>query len=177
MAQDATKVHVGRAIIYTGAWVTAAGAATLVEVGHTSAPFEFAPNFENFELESEQSQGPIISRPVRQTFDIKIPIMETVARLMAEAMGQPAGNVTGTGNNLSVAVNDRIAQFHQVVAECEGPGTNALRTFKFWRCQYISMEAMQIGKSVAQQFIATLRVLRDDSVASGTGKYFQRVDS
>src|SRR3990172_6669412 len=131
MAQDATKVHVGRALVYTGPYVAAAGAATLVEVGHTSAPFDFTPNFEDFRLESEQSQGDIIVRPIRQSFEIKIPMLETVARLMAEAMGQPQSNVTGTGNNLKVVVNDRVSLYYQVVAECEGPGTNGLRTFKF----------------------------------------------
>jgi hypothetical protein len=177
---DASKIVGGAGVLSGGDYVTAGGAGTLLDWGHQSAPLEVAPEFENQDFESERAQGPVKTLPSKTGFTIKVPLMQAEAELMRVAFGQPAANKSGSAENFTLRIGDRVEQYHQVTivtAGVKGPtGVAATRTVTFWKLQIVSCEPVTIGKAVLQQYIATFRVMRDDSVSTAD-KYFKQVDT
>src|SRR6476619_4485060 len=101
MATASTKIQVGAATVSIGAYVTAAGAGTLTDVGHTKSPVTLVPNVQTFDVKSERAFGTIKKVPTDMELKLKVPYLETTAEALRVAMRQPSGNVTGSGNNLT----------------------------------------------------------------------------
>lgn len=176
MATDATKVITGAGTFSIGAYVTAGGAGSLVDVGYSNAPFELTPEFENTEIESENQQGVIKSVPTKTGYTLKVPILESDPEHLRIALGQPAANLTGTAPDETLRVGDRTEQYHQGTLATSGIGTTGARTFTFWKLQILSMDPIQIGKAVAQMYNAVFRVMPDTSVTT-LDKFFKQVDA
>ena len=176
MATDSTKILVGAGTAYIGDYVAAAGAATLVDVGHTHKPVSYAPEFKNYDVESERAFGVIKSSPVDAMIKVTVPMMETTAQNLRIAMRQPSANISGSAPNNTILVGDPKEQYHQIKISGPGPGTNKARDIFFWKCQVESMKEVGIAKGDVQVYDVVFRVLYDDSVATAD-KFFKQVDS
>ena len=179
MATNSNYVCVQTAVVSIGAWVANAGATTLTDVGHTSGPVELGSEFENFDVESDRTPGIIKTVPIKAGFTLKIPMLEVTAELLRTAMRLATGQVSGTGDNKTVAVSDPAEQYHRVQLVTQGVGTTRVRTITAWKCQVLSVDPIQYGKAVAQSYVATLRMLRDDSITAPTtdGYFYKQVDA
>lgn len=178
MAQSAANVVAG---LLTGIFIAPWGSGgsafspSYVETGHTEV-IEWTPNYENLDIESEESLGIIKTIPTKDGHTIKIPALETRGDLLAIALRQPSGRLSGTYPNQTLIVGDSAEQYHNVKLVVPGIGTTAARTITFWKCQVSALGAMQFGRKQAQKFDITLRALRDDTEA-GAGKYGRQVDA
>ena len=176
MAQDTTKIVVGRALVYISDYVTAGGAGTFVEVGHTNAPSTLTAAFDNFDVETEQALGIVKTVPIRSNFSLRVPMLEVTVSRIGKALRQPVANVTGTTPNFSLAVGDAVEIYHQLKLESYGHGTTAVRTVTLWKCQAATIADIPFAKAGTQLLDVTFRVIKDDSVAT-LDKYFKIVDT
>ena len=179
MATDSNKVLVGAAVVSVGAYVTAAGAGTLTDVGHTKSPVTLAPNVQVFDVKSERAFGTIKKVPLDMELKLKIPYLECTAEALRTAMRQPSGNVSGSGVNLTVRVGDPKEQYHQI--QIVGPGPSggtaaATRTITFWKCIVDSVAEIPFAKGDSSVYEVVFAILYDDSV-SAADKFFKQVDS
>jgi hypothetical protein len=175
MATDATKVKVGAATVKVGEYVSAAGAATLVDVGHIDEAPTLGSNFESFDVESERTDGVIKTTPTKSGYEVEVSQIETTIARMAQAFRQAAAQVTGGAPNQTLKVITAVNRFFQITVEVPGDGTNSLQTLTFWKCQPISVEPITFGKAATQKYKVKFRVLYDDSISPG--EYWRRVDS
>lgn len=181
MAVNSANVLLGAATVSIGPWVTAGAAGTLVDVGHLAAKVELGLERENVDVESENSFGIVMTRPLRQSFTLKVSMLEGTAENLRQALSLPAANKTGTTPNFTLGVVDPANQYYQIGVVAPGLGSNSLQTITLWKCFVSGMEAIGFAKGEPQVYVVTFRVLRDDSIASGEqatkGLYWRRVDS
>jgi hypothetical protein len=176
MSKDATKILAGAGVFSYGDYVTAGGAGSLADAGHIKNPFELGTGFANFDVKTERSAGIVKTVPIDSDFTLKVAFHQAETELMRVALGQPSGNKSGSGANLTLLVGDRAEQYHQATLVVPGPGTTATRTLTFWKLQVLSTENISFGKGIEQMYIVTFRVLRDDSVSTND-KFFKQVDT
>lgn len=182
MALDASKIMAGFGTasgageFKLGDYVTAGGAGTLVDLGHVKNPYELAGAMENFDETTERATGIVLTEPISDSHEVKVAFHQSEIEILRIAYGQPSANKSGSGNNLTLLIGDRVSQYHQATLQVKGPGTTAKRLMTFWKLQVIAREAISFGKSTAQLVITTFRILRDDSVVTAD-KYFKFVDS
>lgn len=177
MATQTKFVQVGVGVVSIGAWATGGGAGTgMTDVGHLKAPCTLAASIETYDVKSESVWGIIKSVPTDMKVTLKVPELETSAENLRVALGQPAANKTGTGDNLTLLVGKPPEQYHQVTIVSPGPGTNATRTWTFWRCRVTSMGELAFGKTTDTAAEITLEVLYDDTVTTAD-KFFKFVDT
>lgn len=178
MAQDATKILVGAPSSVTiGAWVSAAGTATLSDPGHLLEPLEIASEVENFDVEVETAKGIVKTVPVKTAFTVKLSLAQAEIENMRIAWRQSTGNVTGTSPNFTFVVNDAIEAYHRIVVVGPGEGTNSTRTATLWKCQVQDVQPVTFGKKTVQGVNITFRVLQDTTVATTQGQYYKIVES
>jgi hypothetical protein len=172
MATDSTLLQIGPAIVSVGAYVTAGGAGTLVDAGHTSEPVEIPYALETIDRTSERSLGVIATKITGQVISINIPTLECKPEHVRIFMAQPAANLTGG----TLEVGDAVTQYHQIQLvqneDVAAPYTSL--TITLWRCQLAEFQPLRFGKGEWTILRGVFRVLRDDSVAAA-GKYMKAV--
>lgn len=178
MATTDGNVLIGAATVSIGAWVSAGGAGSLTDVGHTKDPSTIGVAHENYEQPSESQMGPVKIVPTKMGITVKIPILECTPDLLAIAMRQATANVTGTAPNKTVLIGDPVEQYHQIMLVSKGPGstTQGTRTITIWKAQVTNVGEWAHGKAVPQAPDITLTLLKDNTVTTN-GKYFKIVDS
>lgn len=174
---SAANVLVGAATSITiAAWIADKAASGYVDIGYTKAPTSITPAFENYDTEVEQEDSFIKTRPTKTNYTIKIPFAEATLVNLRKLLGQAAGNLTGTGSDLTLLVTKRAEQYWSLILVGPGPGTNGVRTTSMWKCQVLSMGDWTYSKAGEQIFEATLRILFDTSVTT-VDKMFRVVDT
>lgn len=164
--KDVTQILAGGAEIFIGAKTADAAAGTLVSFGHTLAPTEFAFEFENFDVETEQSIGLATSFIVMAKYSIKLDIAQNSPSAMRIAARLPAAALTGTSPNENLAFVDPVAEFFQVAMVGKGYGSTKIDTYTYWNCQVKTVGAVPFGKKAVQHLGIVLDIFRDDTVVT-----------
>ena len=169
--KDATQILAGGAEVKIGAYVAAAVAGSLQSFGHTLSPTELGFSFEDFEVESEQSIGKLITIPVAASYTLKFDIGQNDPEAMLIATRMSSVQLTGAVLGAkTLAFVDPQAIYYQVALIGPGWGsTSHTDTYTFWRCQVSTIDNIPFGKRAVQHLAVTMKILRDDSAGFGTG--------
>lgn len=176
MATDSSKIMVGAGVVSIGAYVTAGGAGTLTDVGHTKEPVVMAAGYTDFDVTSERAFGVLKKVPQDMAITIRVPMLEVIPENLRVAMRQPAANLTGTTPNETLLVGDPQEQYHQVEVVGPSPGTSGLRTITLWKMIVMELAEVPFAKGDTQVFNVTMMAMYDDSLATAD-KFFKSVDS
>jgi len=177
MAQVSGNICSGRAVVSVGPYVTAGGAGTLVDVGHTKAPTTLAVERENFDAVSEQAPTPVESVPSLTTYKVKVPVEEATIDNYLIATGEPVANKSGTPPNLTLRVGGPTGKkYHQIQLVTAGLGTGLIRTITIWKAVLMSVSEVPFAKGGEQLLEMTFNCLYDDTVATAD-KVMKIVDS
>ncbi len=166
MAQDIDKILAGGAVVSVGPWVTAGGAGSLVEVGHTEGATELIRSYEDLPVSSEQIAGIEKRIPISTEMALKFAMKETDLENWRMPWRQPAANLTGTPPNMTLLVGAAAEQYHQVTLVGTGIGTTGVRTVTAWRMIVDSVEPIRMAKAEAQLVTITGALMLDSSVAT-----------
>lgn len=178
---DATKILVGGATLSIAPYASNAGAFTGTSFGHTLSPTTFGFNFEDFDVETEQSIGRVKTLPVTASYTLKCTLAQNDAQSMLIATRQSATAFlveTGT-TSFNLAFNDPVEVYYQLKLVGKGYCTGTVDTYRFWKCQVSQVGDIQYAKKGVQALEITWKIIRDDSVTTYTtsGYYGFRVGS
>ena len=176
MAQTTASVIVAGATVEMSAYVTAGGAGTFTEVGHTSSPTELQGTFEDVDITSEQVPGIVAKRRISSRYTLKFRMMETVLENWRQAMRQAAANLTGTPPDMTLLVGAGAEQYHQIQIVGTGVGTTGVRTLTAWKFIVTEMAPIAFAKGAPQEIEITGELCYDESVATAD-KFFKAVDA
>ena len=153
--------------ISVGPYITAKGAATLVEVGHTRGGISIKQNTEHREIESDDALAPQRAVPIKRGYEVKWTMLEmTIANLLF-ALGQLPANSSGTPPNLTLEVNDNDGEIlHQLEIIGAGLGTLGIRTITGWRAVVKDISEIVWQKGEERAYEVTLMLLHEET---GTG--------
>jgi len=178
VGKDATQILAGGAEIFIGAKTTDGAAGSLLSFGHTLNPTEFAFEFEDFPIETEQSIGLATSFIVGAKYSLKIDVAQNNPAAMRIAARLAAANLTGSAPNETLAFNDPANEFFQVAVVGRSYGTTKVDTYTFWNSQVRTTEPIPFGKRAVQHLSMLLDLFRDDTVVTTPltkGVYGRRV--
>ena len=176
MATDSKLVLLGAGVVSIGAYVTAGGAGTLVDVGHTQGSPMLSINAESVQIESERSVFSVASSITKMGASLKWTCLEVGVDNLRIALAQASGNISGTGYNKTLLVGNITEALQQIQIVTKGPGTTGVRTLTFWKCLLKSAGEIPYGKGVAQNLPLEFEVLLDESVTTAD-KLFKQVDA
>lgn len=176
MATNTNNICVGAATVSIGAYVSAGGAVTLTDVGHTKEPPTLQPAFENYGVTSERAFGTLRKIPVSGKWQLTVPMLEATIENYRISCKQGSGSTTGTSPNLTLRVGQFAEQYHQITLAVPGVGSTAARTITLWRCDVESLDAISFGKTIEQVLKPTFDVNYDDTVTTAD-KFFKIVDA
>jgi len=176
MATNTANVKIGAAAVSIGAYVTAGGAGSLTDVGHTKSGTTLAPSFNDYDSKSEQAFGTLKKVPQDGSIKLKVHMMEATLELLRVAMRQAAANLTGTPPNLTLRVGPFIEQYHQIQVAVPGVGTTQARTLTLWRGSVESVAEIPYAKGAEQAYEVTFDCLWDDSIGTAD-KIYKVVDA
>lgn len=178
MATETKNLCNGPATLSLSPYVAAGGGGSFADVGHTSGPTLLTMTMTNHKTKSERAYGAVSSRLADYDLTLQIPMLEVTTARWAQAIRQPAGNVSGTlpasvflvGAPENSHTNGLVLGYLQIKLESEGPlvGTSpaGTRTILAWKCAPASVGSVSFGKEVDQMFDVTFDVLWDDSVST-----------
>lgn len=176
MATSTDNIVIGAGVVSVGAWVTAGGAGSLTDVGHTKTPVTLAITHELFEVTSERVGGVVRSVPQMTRAKLKVPMQEGTPEHWRIALRQAAANLTGAPPDLTLVVGEAAEQEHQVQVVTPGLGSTNVRTFTFWKCTLESVSEVPFAKGGEQIIEITFDVLLDESLATDD-KLFKMVET
>lgn len=176
MTTSTANIMVGAATVSESAYVTAGGAGSFTDLGHTKTPVTLAISFEDYEVKSERAFGTLKKVPQTAKVALKIPMTEAVLENYRIVTRQPAANLTGTPPDMTLLVGDQLEQYHQMKLDIPGVGTTGARTMTLWKCIIESLAELPFAKGLEQLLEMTMDVLYDDSVATDD-KFFKIVDA
>lgn len=178
MATVTANIMVGAATVSIGAWVTAGGAGSLTDVGHTKTPVTLTGAFEDFELISERAPGVMSKINTMTRFKLKIPIIEATMANWLAALREPVANLTGTPPDeiLLVGGAGPAEKYHQITLVGPGLGTTGVRTLTFWRGVVESVSEVPFAKGAEQLLEVVYDILWDGTVST-LDKFFKIVET
>lgn len=173
MATSTANTLIGAGTVSIGDWVTAGGAGSLTDVGHTNAPIDVTHAFEDHETKSERAKGTIKRTPMDMTVTVKVPMLEATLEHWRILSRQAAANLTGTPPDLTLRVGQPVAQYHQMTIVGPGLGSGSVRTVTLWRAIVMEVGPIQFAKGGDMVFDVTFGILEDDTL--GTADTFYKV--
>jgi hypothetical protein len=177
MAQVSGNICIGKAVITVGPYVTAGGAGTLVDVGHTKGPTTLATAFENYDAVSEQAPTPLESVPSTTTYKLKVPVEEATIDNWLIASREPVANKSGTPPAFTLRVGGPTGKkYHQIQIVTAGLGATLTRTITIWKAVVESVSEIPFAKGGEQLLEVTVNCLYDDTVTTAD-KVMKIVDS
>lgn len=180
MATNTGFIAIGIATVSVGAYVAAAGAGALTDVGHTKGPTTISVSYEDYPVVTEQSFGPLRKIPISATVKLKVMMDEATLDNLRTSFRQTAAQLSGTSPNKTLLVGNITEQYHQVQVSTKGPagaaGVASTRTITIWRGIIEAIEEISFGKQPEQTFVVTFDCMFDDTVATGD-KFLKIVDS
>lgn len=178
MANDGTKVVRGVTKVEIGPWVTAKGAASLVDMGYLGAAgVTIDPNITYHDVDVQQHLAAIHKWPTKRGFAIKVPMVEADANKILLAMENPPGNQSGTTPNFTNLIDaDSAEQYHQVKLTFKGTGSTGVRTQTYWRCVVTAVDAIPLKKDGEQVYAMTLEPTFEET-GTGNDTLMKQVDA
>jgi hypothetical protein len=180
LATNTNQIAIGVATVSIGAYFTAGGAGSLTDVGHTKGPTTLSIAYEDYELVTEQSFGPLRNIPISAKVNVKAMMNEATLDNMRVAARQATAQLSGSAPNKTLLVGNINEQYHQIQIVTKGPagaaGVASTRTITIWRGIVRNVEEISYGKQPEQTFTVTIACMFDDSVATGD-KFLKIVDS
>ncbi len=181
MAADGTKVIRGITKVEIGPWVTAKGAATLVDMGYLGAAgCTVQPKVTYHEVDTSQHLAPIHAWPSKREVEIKIPMSEADANklLMAFNIAVDVTHQTGTTPNFTNLIDaDAAEAYHQIKITMKGVGTTAVRTQTYWRCVPTACDAIPFKKDGEQVYNMTFKPTFEETGAATADNLFKQADA
>lgn len=180
MAVSRKNTRVSGAQINVGAYVAAAGAGTLADVGalEGGATVTFTKGSEP--INADSVPGPLRIVPTDVGIMVKGVMLETTLTLLRKLLSQPAANLTGTAPNESLLVGQPAEEYFQVTIKGEGPsGTNdthGTETITIWMAELKIDGETTIAKGKAQAYNVTITGCWDTTVTTAD-KMFKIVDA
>lgn len=176
MATNTANTLIGAATVSIGAWVTAGGAGSLTDVGHTAGPVTVQHSFEDHDTKSERAKGIIKKTAIDMAVTVKVPALEATLEHWRQLSRQAAANLTGTPPDMTLRVGDHSSAYFQMTLVGPGVGTTGVRTVTLWKCIPIDVGEIKFAKGEDVVFDVTWAVLYDDSVATAD-KFYKVVDA
>jgi len=177
IALDNVKVRAG--VVSFGDYVTAKGAATLVDVGLTEGGVTIAPKRAYYDIDGDQHLGVLHKVVTKSEIELKFIMKESDAQKLIVSMTQPDANKTGTTPNFSALIDANApTRLHQMKLSIAGGGvgTTGLREMTFWRCVIAACEAIGYKKDLAQLYHLTIAVLQEIT-GTGADSLYRQVDT
>jgi len=179
---DSTKILVGGATLWIGTYATSAGTFTGTSFGHTLSPTTFGIAFEDFDVETEQSIGRVLTLPVSANYTLKCELAQNDAQGMLIALRQSStAFLTETATtSFNLAINDPAAVYWQLKLVGVGYTTNKIDTYRFWKSQVSQVSDITYAKKGVQSLGITFKIIRDDTcsgVFTTAGYYGNRIGS
>ncbi len=168
MATTTANILVGAATVALGPYVTAGGAGSLVDVGHTKTPTTLTATFEDFEIISERAPGVLSKVNTMTRYAIKVAAIEASMQHYLDALREPLGNLSGTPPDTILLVGGAgpAEKYHQITLVGKGLGTTGVRTITFWRAVIESVSEIPFAKGAEQLLEMNFSVLWDGSVST-----------
>lgn len=153
-------------------YVTAKGAGTFYDLGHTIGGVEIAPKTERHEVMVDKYLGPVSSEPTKRNVQIKFKLAEGMMKNMMLALGlDPTVAITGADPTFTGKVDmSTRAYYSQFKLVGRGLGTTKVRTGLFYRVVAGDIEAIPFKKDSEQAYGVTLEVM-EETTGSGTDSY------
>lgn len=164
--------------ISIGPWVTAKGAGTLVEIGHTKGGVSIKHSIENHEMEVDDILTPHRAIPIKTGYEIKFTMAEVTLENLRIALSQPAANLTGTPPDEILAVDGNLGGevYNQVELVGPGLGTTGVRTIVIWRAVIKEVAEILWNKIDDRVYEVTLLILYEET-GTGSDTIMQATDS
>lgn len=171
MANDIKRIEIGAGTISVSDYVTAGGAGSYVDIGYTEGPATIEVPRTMYEVKPDQVLGGIRAVPTEYGIDLKFAMIEAAGANAVWALGQAAGNLTGTPPNTTMLIGDPIELYKQMKLVTKGGrltavGVDATQTWTFWRCFVKALDAIGVTKAKEKVLGVTMGVLYDESVAT-----------
>ena len=179
MPHDTTKTLFGAPTsVSIGPWVTAKGAGTLVDVGHTKGGVTISASVERHEMEVDDLVVPHRSIPVKGGFEMKFAMAEMDLANLQLAFDQPAANLTGTPPDMTLEVDgNRSGEvYYQLELIGAGLGTTGVRTVTAWRGVVKDVSEIKWSKAEDRIYEVTIALMHEDT-GTGADTIMQVVDS
>jgi hypothetical protein len=150
-------------------YVTAKGAGTFYDIGHTIGGVEIAVKTERHEVFVDRFLGPVSSEPIKRNEQVKFKMAEGMMKNLALLMGNdPTAAVTGADPNFVFKRNmSERAYYSQLKVVGRGLGTTKVRTYLAYRTISGETEPIPFKKDAEQVFGATVEVM-EETTGSGT---------
>lgn len=159
----------GLASVSWSPYVTAKGAGTFYDTGHTIGGVEVSAEEEEHEIYVDKYLGPVGGEPIKRMEKVKFVMAEAMMKNLALAMGSdPATAVTGADPNFVYKHNfSERAYYSQIKVVGRGLGTTKVRTYLAYRCRPGEREAIPLKKDSEQKYGVTVKVY-EETTGSGT---------
>lgn len=170
-------ILVGAATIAWGDYVASKAAGTLTDQGYIGGPITIDFSQEHHEVDVQQHLAPVRAVPQKRSVEIKAPLFEGDVEKLRVLMGQPTGNISGSGQNKTILLDpDAAEQYHQIAITGKGPGTTGVRTWTFWRAYAKGFEAIELKKNGEQVYMGTFACLYEEG-STGVDDFGKQVDA
>jgi|SRR3972149_4504034 len=179
MAENLANVVYGldNFVISIGAYVTAKGAGTLVDVGITEGGLEIDWGEDSLDIYADRHLGALSQEPIKRTATLKFVMKEVTPANALHIFGAVAGDSTGTPPNLTVEPGaDNPAQYKQIQAVGHGQGSTKVRTYTFWRARRTGAVKLPQKKNEEQKWEVTYQLLQEITGAVPSS-FFKFVDA
>lgn len=176
MAGSITKIFQKAPVVSVGAYVTAAGAGSLTDVGYTEGGVELSWSQEDTAISPDQEAGDVASFPVMTGMTLKFTMLEATVDNLLTALRLPAANKTGTTPDFTLEIGPASEVYLQLQMVGKGGGTTGVRTLTTWKGQIESLEPIGQKKNEPTKVGVTVKCHLDPSVAAA-GKFSKLVES
>ncbi len=177
---DIKNAPVGAAVVSLGAYVAAGGAGTLTDVGYIKEGVELHDQTEDYELETENTQGPLRSVPIKKDVTVKVVMAENDLDKLAKLVRQAAAALTGAAPNKVLSVSGDQEMYFQLQIVTKGvagaTGVYGTRTITCWRAVPKTRDAIKFTRKGEQVVGVTFKLMEDPSAAS-SGSFYKIADT
>jgi hypothetical protein len=150
-------------------YVTAKGAGTFYDIGHTMGGVQIIPKTEDHDIIVDKYLGAVGAEPIKRSEEVKFTMAEGMMKNLSLAMGSdPATAVTGADPNFVYKHNfSERAYYSGLKVVGRGLGTTKVRTYLAYRTRSVEQEAIELKKDAEQAYKVTVRVY-EETTGSGT---------
>lgn len=153
-------------------YVTAKGAGTFYDVGHSIGGVELIVKTERHEVIVDKYLGPVSSEPTKRNVQVKFKLAEAMMKNLALVLGSdPAVAVTGGDPTFTFKHDMSVrAYYSQLKVVGRGLGTTKVRTLLAYRTVAGEPEAIPFKKDSEQVFGTTVEVM-EETTGAGTDSW------
>lgn len=168
---DNSKIIGGAAKLSVGPYVTAGGAATLVDWGELAEPPKLQGSRKYADIQGERQIGTIKKFLTDYDCMILFKLLENQPEFFRAWASQPAANKTGTAPNETVLVGTPVIEYFQVQLVVPGYGTTGIDTYTGWKGVFMNPGEIPFAKGAPQDISGAFQLLPDTSVTTADKNY------